>query len=152
MDTTSEQERYQALDLILELVVLLNADMSRRLAADQLTPARTTVLWTLRGRGPATQRQLAEALDVSARNITGLVDGLAGADLVSREPHPTDRRATLVTLTRRGTQLVETLEAEQREFASLLFDDMPAPRLHGIVDGLADVVGRLKAEGLKAHE
>ncbi|GAA0718183.1 MarR family transcriptional regulator [Dactylosporangium roseum] len=152
MSAVNARDRHRALDLVLELVVLLNADMGRRLAADQLTPARAAVLWALRRRGPVTQRELAEALEVSARNITGLVDGLAGADLVSREPHPTDRRATLVTLTRRGTRLVETLEAEQREFAALLFADMPATRFHGLLDGLADVVGRLKAEGLKTHE
>lgn len=144
-------DRDRALDLLLELVVTLDGDMDRRLAADGLTPSRAAVLWRVRREGPATQRVLAEALGVSARNVTGLVDGLEAAGLVSREPHPSDRRATLVTLTPDGTGIVEKLEAEQREFAAILFDGMPRARFDGLVDGLDDVLGRLRAEGLKTH-
>ena len=40
------------------------------------------------------------------RNVTGLVDALEGAGFVTRSPHPTDRRATVVSLTPQGTNLV----------------------------------------------
>src|SRR5213592_1869533 len=90
------------LDRILELVVLVNHDMTRSLAQDGLTGSRVRVLWELRQREPPTQRELADALGVTARTITGLIDGLVATGFVTREPHPTDRRATLVKLTGHG--------------------------------------------------
>ncbi|MFC3504681.1 MarR family winged helix-turn-helix transcriptional regulator [Micromonospora krabiensis] len=145
----SERERWTgALDRVLELVVVLGDDMTRGLAREGLTESRATLLWTLRRAGPVTQRDLAEALGVSARTITGLVDGLAASGFVTREPHPTDRRAFLVTFTPHGVATVEGLEQGQREFAELLFGAMPADRLDAFVAGLDDILGRLREHGL----
>jgi DNA-binding MarR family transcriptional regulator len=142
MPTTSD--RVHALDGVLELAVLINADMSRGLAERGLTESRTHLLWELHQRGPSTQRELADALQVSPRNITGLVDALADTGFVIREPHPTDRRATLVHFTDRGREVARTLEREQKEFARLLFDGMPDRQFNGFVKGLDAVLHRLR--------
>jgi DNA-binding MarR family transcriptional regulator len=55
------------------------------------------VLWTA-GK-PQTMGQLAQALDVSLGNVTGLVDGLVQRGLVRREEDPSDRRQKLASLT-----------------------------------------------------
>lgn len=49
--------------------------------------------------GPQKMADLAEALTVTPRNVTALVDGLEAEGLVRRVPHATDRRVTLVELT-----------------------------------------------------
>jgi DNA-binding MarR family transcriptional regulator len=139
-----------ALDQILELVVLIHEDMTQSLAKDGLSVSRATLLWTLGRTGPCPQRVLAEALGVSARNVTGLVDGLAAAGFVTREAHPTDRRATLVTLTAHGTEWLRRQERDQREFARRLFGAMPAARFAEFTAGLGDVLGALHGLGL-AH-
>lgn len=145
----NDDQRYAGgLDRILELVVLLNDDMTRSLAERGLSASRTTVLWTLRRVGACPQKTLAEALGVTARAITGLVDGLAASGLVTRQPHPTDRRATMVTLTDAGTAVVEALEGEQREFGRQLFGAMPRERFDGLIAGLDDVLGTLRRLGL----
>ncbi len=64
-------------------------------------------VWLLHQNGPSTQRELAEALGVSARNVTGLVDALVETGFVRRGPHPTDRRATLVSLTDPGPRVAD---------------------------------------------
>ena len=133
-----------ALDRILELVVLLNDDMTQSLARDGLTVSRAQVLWTLRQRGPTVQRDLADALKVSARTITGLVDGLAATGFVTRETHPTDRRATLVTFTEHGAGIVAAMESEQRKFGQLLFADMPDRQFNCFVSGLDEILNRLR--------
>lgn len=138
----------EALDRILELVVVLSDDMTRTLADIGLTEARAHLLWELHERGPSTQRVLAEALRVSARNITGLVDALVATGFVTREPHPTDRRATLVTFTEHGAATAAGLERDQLEFARLLFEGVPRDRLATLVDGLDDVLARLRAHGV----
>jgi DNA-binding MarR family transcriptional regulator len=49
--------------------------------------------------------------------VTGLVDALVAQRLVTREAHPTDRRATLVTLTPRGETLVAQLKRNHKKLA-----------------------------------
>ncbi|GAB3322995.1 hypothetical protein GCM10027451_46190 [Geodermatophilus aquaeductus] len=136
--------RIAALDRVLEVTVLLGRDMTASLAGEGLTVARTTLLWRLRETGPSTQRALADALGVSARNVTGLVDGLVEAGLVTREPHPTDRRATLVTPTARADELLAGMAAGQAELADQLFGGMSPERLEGLVSGLDEVLERLR--------
>ena len=150
MHHDDDYSRYaEGLDRILLLTVLLNEDMTGALEKDGLTTSRTSLLWTLRRIGPCSQRVLAEALDVSARTVTGLVDGLVATGFVTREPHPTDRRAALVTFTAKGTAVVDKLESEQRVFGRQLFAAMPRERFDGLMAGLDDVlatVQRLLAE------
>jgi DNA-binding MarR family transcriptional regulator len=133
---------------ILELVVLLNDDLNARLAADGLAPSRVPVLWLLHERGPSTQRQLAEAVRVAPRTMTGLIDGLVATGFVTREPHPTDRRAALITPTKRGAQVLEAMDRDRVELVGALFGAMPAERFDGFAAGLDDVLARLRELGL----
>jgi DNA-binding MarR family transcriptional regulator len=145
----SREDRFRAaLDRILELSVVINDDMTTALARHGLTASRTHLLWELRRLGPTTQRALAEALRVSPRTVTGLVDGLAATGFVTRQPHPSDRRATLVTFTERGDALVFELENGQRQFADLLFSGMADDRFDGLVCGLDEVLDRLTQAGV----
>ena len=112
------------LDRLLALSVLLNEDATQTLAKDGLTLPRAHLLWHLHHQGASTQRVLAEALRVSPRNITGLVDGLSEAGFVTREPHPTDRRATLVSLTARGTASMAQMTRDHQRLARLLFEQL----------------------------
>lgn len=142
MDRNERQRA--ALDQILQLVYLLNEDLSQSLARDDLTPSRVPIVWALRDRGPTTQRALAELLAVSPRTVTGLVDGLVATGFVTREPHPTDRRAINVTLTDHGARIVKELARQQDEFVALLFGDMPDRQLDGFVEGLTVVLDRIR--------
>lgn len=135
-----------ALGQLLELAVLLNEDMTQHLARQGLTVSRAHLLWELHRRGPSTQRVLAEALAVSPRNITGLVDGLVATGFVTREPHPADRRATLVSFTGRGAQTAEDMDRGRDQLAEQLFSGMPHGQFRGLVDGLGEVLAQLRAE------
>jgi DNA-binding MarR family transcriptional regulator len=140
----SAAERAAALDRVLELAVLVNEDMTRSLAERGLTESRTHVVWLVHAHGPCTQRDLAEALRVSPRNVTGLVDALEHTGFVRRTPHPTDRRATLVELTAHGRETAARLVEEQADFARLLFERMPRGTFDGLVAGLDAVLARLR--------
>ncbi|WP_409331455.1 MarR family winged helix-turn-helix transcriptional regulator [Trujillonella humicola] len=118
--------------------------MAEGLAALGLTVPRATLLWHLRAHGPSTQRAIADALGVTPRNVTGLVDGLADAGLVARGPHPTDRRATLVSFTDRGSRLVADLGEGQAELAGQLLGGLGPDRLAGLVAALDEVLVRLR--------
>ena len=79
-------------------------------ACDGLTYPRLRVLEALATNGPMMMRALADQLGISARNTTAVIDALETAGLVARQPHPTDRRATLVELTPGGAGATTTLE------------------------------------------
>lgn len=140
------------LDQLLEISLLIGRDMTESLGRLGLTPARTHLLWELSHRGPSTQRVLADALDVSARNVTGLVDGLEATGFVTREPHPGDRRATLVTLTPSGAELMAEMKQGQEEFARLLFAELSPGQATALGSGLGHVLDRLRELVGKAAE
>ena len=105
--------------------------------------ARAHLLWELRRSGPVTQRALSEAMRVSPRNITGLVDALVAGGFVTREAHPSDRRAILVTFTERGRQAADTMARQQRELADELFAGETEESVAQLVAELRRIVGVL---------
>ncbi len=54
--------------------------------------------------GDRSMREISQALHVSPRTVTDLIDGLETRGLVARGPHPSDRRVTLLHLTEAGTR------------------------------------------------
>jgi DNA-binding MarR family transcriptional regulator len=133
-----------ALNRVLELTVLLNDDMARDLERRGLTGSRAHLVWELHRGGPSTQQVLAEALRVTPRAVTGLVDALVDSGFVTREPHPRDRRATLVTFTKQGEKAAKALERDHIALAGNLFGDMPASTFRGFTRGLDAVLARLR--------
>ena len=142
-DVTGRHQK--ALDALLEVVVLLGDDMARSLAREGLSVPRAHLLWRLHHDGPMTQRALADGLGVSPRNITGLVDGLVATGFVTRERHPTDRRAILVTPTQHATATLAEMDSGHRDLAALLFGDMSEQQFSAFSAGLGHVTSRLRA-------
>lgn len=134
-----------SLDRLFELAEVLGAMMERGVAGHGLTRARAGVLWALFHDGPVTQGKLARSLQVTPRNVTGLLDALQADGYVAREPHPTDRRATLVSLTDRGRTTAAGLRSGRDEMAARLFGDVPAAQLDAFLDTAETVISRLRA-------
>jgi DNA-binding MarR family transcriptional regulator len=132
-----------ALDRLLQITVLLGKDTEDNAARDGLTVARLPVIWIVAQGGPQTQRQISDLMRVTPRNITGLVDALVHDGFVTREPHPTDRRATLVTLTTQGEQVAAKLTHQQAQFTEQLFADWDPAEFASFTRGLVRVAERL---------
>ncbi|MFI1358122.1 MarR family winged helix-turn-helix transcriptional regulator [Streptomyces sp. NPDC020898] len=136
-----------SLDRLFELAEVLGAMMARGVAERGLTTARAGLLWALLHDGPMTQRALAARLGVTPRNVTGLLDALQADGLVAREAHPSDRRATLVSLTAKGRTVTNALRGSRTSMAAELFGDMPATQLEAFQGELEVVIERLRAMG-----
>jgi DNA-binding MarR family transcriptional regulator len=132
------------LDRLLEISELFQRDMAREFDGTSLSTARTRVLWDLAHSGPSTQQALATRLEVSARNITGLVDALETAGYVARAPHPTDRRAVLVTLTPSATELMREMQRDHEELSSTLLAAVAPSDRDAFVRGVDAVAARLR--------
>src|SRR5690348_10317039 len=101
-----------ALERLFELGLLLAESMEHGLEEWGLTRARAELLWRLHQHvgTTMTQRELSEALQCMLCNVMGLVDALEADGFVTRGPHPSDRRATLVKLTERGRAATERMQ------------------------------------------
>jgi DNA-binding MarR family transcriptional regulator len=114
------------LDAFLTLTAQLAGVMEQGMAARGLTRSRAAMMLEIYRRGPSIQGRLSEALGVTPRRVTGLIDALEGDGLVVRAPHPSDRRATVISLTEKGHATVAAIDAERRAWAEVLFDGVPA--------------------------
>jgi DNA-binding MarR family transcriptional regulator len=120
-------------DSLPELFRLVNRRL-RYLARESLepwdiTPAQSRALGVLLRGGPLRLSDVAERLRIVPRSTTEVVDALEAAGLAERRPDPADRRATLVTLTPRGTEVAESARAARAAGAERFFDTLsPADR------------------------
>jgi DNA-binding MarR family transcriptional regulator len=136
-----------ALMRLFELTTVLGGYMEQGLTERGLSRARASLIWLLHHDGPATQHAIARSLRVTPRNITGLVDALEADAFVARTAHPTDRRATLVTLTQHGQDTAIALAADYRDGARYLFGDLEPAHVEGFLATVASVLNKLEAAG-----
>jgi DNA-binding MarR family transcriptional regulator len=142
--STDQAGATAAFDQVLELALLLDEDMERELTARGLTKARTRVLWEIVQHPAAHQKELAAAVGVTPRTMTGLIDGLVSSGFVVRTPDPVDRRAQRVELTSRGRDAAHWLVTSRITLAGDLFGDMSAEQLACFTAGLTEVILRLR--------
>jgi DNA-binding MarR family transcriptional regulator len=92
--------------------------------------------------GPVTQRQLADHAATDPMMTSQVLRVLESAGLVVRAPHPHDRRARALTVTRKGRALanraVVAVEACDRAFFGALGEDLPT--FTGSLAALAQLV------------
>lgn len=145
--STRGDRRRQAMDQVMDvfgrLRVLVDTGTERR----GLTHARATLLMALHREGSLTGVDLARRFAVTPRNVTALVDALETQGLVTRQPHPLDRRALLVALTQEGRSMAAELQRGYERMTETMLAGFTGPEL----EALERVVGRL-AEALDGYQ
>jgi DNA-binding MarR family transcriptional regulator len=115
-------------DLVSELHRSIQDQLRTLIAPYRLTLTQAAALRALGN--PMTQRELASSLCCEPSNVTFIVDRLESDGLLTRQPHPTDRRAKLLALTPRGVEV-------RNDILRALRDNPPLSSVN------ADRVGRL---------
>jgi DNA-binding MarR family transcriptional regulator len=88
-----------------------------------VTPSQMRAVRILTGHGDGVRSsELAHHLHIAPRSATEVVDALEAKGLVQRSPDPTDRRATLVSLTPRGIELMDEVRRARGLESEKLFD------------------------------
>ncbi len=131
------------LDRLLAITNLFQQDMTRAFAGTPLTESRVGLLWTIALSGPSTQQALSEALSVTPRNISALVDALEKHGYVQRVPHPSDRRAVLVQLTASGDEMMTRMREEHDLIEAELRRAVAPEHRAGFEHGLDAIIARL---------
>lgn len=92
----------------------------------KLSDSRLRLLLAVEDAGQIRMNDLAASLGIRARTVTALVDALEQGGMLSRLPDPTDRRATLLVLTKATQthfQQVRLLQQQLREEVLASFTD-----------------------------
>jgi DNA-binding MarR family transcriptional regulator len=89
---------------------LAHQSMERWADKHDLSEGRLQILFRLRHqRDGVALGELAAMLNVSPRNVTGLIDNLERDGLVARVPDPGDRRSVQATLTEKGRKRIDSI-------------------------------------------
>jgi DNA-binding MarR family transcriptional regulator len=118
--------RHQLVEMFWILAPAFSRWAESHMALEGLTTQRLRLLLLLVDRGPLMMSVLRHELGVTATNVTLLVDALEREHLVSRRPHPTDRRATLIQLTSKAEKCLAENCTEFKENVATLFSGFSA--------------------------
>lgn len=94
-----------------------------------LTFPQWMVLKALRRKGRMTAREIAQSLEVTPANVTGILDRLEESRLVKRTRSEEDRRVVHVALTRKGLEKVDEITGLGSRVLESLFEGW-SPREH----------------------
>jgi DNA-binding MarR family transcriptional regulator len=104
------------------------------------------VLWLLQHHGAMSMSRLAELLDVSLSNATGLIDRMEEHGLIDRVRVPDDRRIVLVRPAAAGLQAVSETESSKRERMRAVLGRLPASERPIVLAALRSLRRALSAE------
>jgi MarR family 2-MHQ and catechol resistance regulon transcriptional repressor len=112
-----------------------------------LTPSQYNVLRILRGEGaPLPILEIAERTVTVVPGITGLIDRLEAAGLVSRERSSEDRRVIYVALTDKATKLLAKIDRPLVELHERLMGHLSKTELNDLIRLLDKVRAGLPAD------
>jgi DNA-binding MarR family transcriptional regulator len=119
--------------------------MSERLVRMGISMAQFHIAVTLQRNGVMTMSRLADLLDVSLSNASGLVDRLEERGFVERTRVPEDRRIVMVRVTDAGARLIEENDALSDELMREVLGKLNPEGLPAIARATADVRAALEA-------
>jgi DNA-binding MarR family transcriptional regulator len=105
--------------------------------------ARGRVVAALAASGPVLMRALSDAVGVTPRTITGLIDALEDDGWVERRAHPSDRRATIVALTPDAEAAFARLNENYGDLSRDMASGIPEADLHVALRVIDHISARL---------
>ncbi len=117
--------------------------------------ARGRVVAALHALGPVKMRELSQAVGVTPRTITGLVDALEADGWAARQAEPGDRRVTIVALTPAADCAFARLLQAYRGLAQDLLREIPEADQQdalGVIEHIADRLDEVVRRGTAAFD
>jgi DNA-binding MarR family transcriptional regulator len=118
---------------------------SERLVRIGVSMSQLHVMSMLDRHGDMPMSRLAEMIDVSLSNATGLVDRMEERGFVERVRVPDDRRVVLVRITKAGRRILDEVEVLRAETLRAVLDRLDPDQLDGIARATADLRDALAA-------
>ena len=104
------------------------------------------VMWLLQHHGDLPMNRVADLLDVSFSNATGIVDRMEERGLVERVRVPDDRRVVLVRIAAGGLQALDQMEALKHDRLQAILGHLDEAQLERLATAIDDIRGAVVAE------
>jgi DNA-binding MarR family transcriptional regulator len=104
----------QILDQLQPLISRQRRAVARQGCLRAISSTHLHVLFLLESEGPMAMSRLAELLDVSLPNVTGIVDRMAERGFVERDREAEDRRVVTIRAAKAGLEAVEEMDQIRR--------------------------------------
>jgi MarR family transcriptional regulator, organic hydroperoxide resistance regulator len=118
----------------------------------KMTIAQLKSLFFIADKGKTNFKKLADALEVTPPNITGIIDRLVEQGLVSRTESTEDRRIMLLQITSKGTDLINTLHENRTIQMTSFLIAMTEEELNSAITGFKGIVKAIEAYPGKKSE
>jgi MarR family transcriptional regulator, organic hydroperoxide resistance regulator len=133
-------------------MTMLKCAASERVLRRGLSMAQLHILYMLQRHGQMPMSRLAEVLNVSLSNATGLIDRIEERGYVERTRVAEDRRIVLIRVTPAGEQMLNEIDALSDELLRSVLDHLDRPKLAGFRQAVASLRDALStATGTDPH-
>jgi DNA-binding MarR family transcriptional regulator len=142
MVSTRDREDVTQLASRLRLAIARTARRLRQEADTDLSPALTAALATIETHGPLTPSELAEHERVQRPTATRIVARLEEEGLIDRAADPEDGRASLLSVSRAGRDLLRRLRGRKNAYLARRLRELDEREVAAL-ERAADVLERL---------
>lgn len=119
-----QTDKEQLLDEMSSFNRKLRAFFDARVGEQGLTLARARALFALSRRGPLTQKQLAEELEIETPTLVRVLDGMEKQNLIERRTEAGDRRAKRIHMTPEGESTAASVNASAADLRTSITADI----------------------------
>jgi len=119
---------------------------SERLVRMGVSMAQLHILYTLQRSGEMPMSRLADVLQVSLSNATGLIDRIEERGFVERTRVPEDRRIVMIRVTDAGRRMLEEVDAISSDLLRSVFGRIGRSQLAAVGRAIAELRRGLEAE------
>lgn len=138
-----DQHAAKLASLVFDLLANCQEKETRMAAVHGLTHSEFRCLRFLKDMPEATNKKLAEKMDLTPGRLTRILDGLARKKFMSRKPRVNDRRTVEIQLTSKGNALLERLEIDSIQAHKEILESMSIPH-EELVGGMEVFLGSVK--------
>jgi len=110
------------------------SQVKENICCQGVTMAQCHVLMEVGEYGQITTNQIAKNFSLNKSTISRTIDGLVNLGYVERKPHPTDRRHTLLLLSKRGEKIYQEFNKENDEFYGKVLQNIPEKKLNKVLE------------------
>jgi DNA-binding MarR family transcriptional regulator len=129
-----------------EMIGMMRCAGTGRMVRSGISMTHLHILWLLEHHGDLTMGRLAELVDVSLSNASGLIDRMEERGLVERIRVADDRRVVLVRVSPEGARMRDEIEAVKQDQMRSILGNLDLDQLTRLLGAVTDLRGAVAQE------
>lgn len=149
--TTVDAQIGRIIDGLHDIIAGFRCAGTGRLVKLGVSMTHMHVLWILQHHGELAMSRMAELMDVSFSNATGIIDRMAERGLIERVRVPDDRRVVRVRIAPGGLQALDEIEAVKQDRLQSILRQLDSRQLERFARAMDDVRAAIVSAGAFEH-